>query len=84
MDGPQGGAGMSAMPPIATELIRLGELTQCATFGFMQRSKPRARLQQLFDHLVGTGDERRRHVQTDRLGCLQVDDELELHRPQDG
>jgi hypothetical protein len=37
-----------------------------------------------FNHLVGTGDERRRHVQTDRLGCLQVDDELELHRPQDG
>src|SRR5436305_2090264 len=37
----------------------------------------------LFDHLVGAGDERRRYVETDRLGCLQVDDELELHRPQD-
>jgi hypothetical protein len=36
----------------------------------------------LFDHLVGAGDERRRHVETDRLGCLQVDDELELHCPQ--
>ena len=33
-------------------------------------------------HLIGAGEQRWRHVQTDRLGCLQVDDELELHCPQ--
>src|SRR5215204_513417 len=30
---------MSAMPPIATELIRFAELTRCATSGLMHRSK---------------------------------------------
>src|SRR5215471_10533639 len=36
----------------------------------------------LFDHLVGAGEQCGRHGKTNRLGCLQVDDELELHRPQ--
>ena len=30
---------MSAMPPIATELMRRGETTRCATCGLMHRSK---------------------------------------------
>jgi hypothetical protein len=30
---------MSAMPPIATELVRPDELTRCATSGLMHRSK---------------------------------------------
>ena len=39
----------------------------------------------LLDHLVGAGDERRRHVETDPSWLvLQVSvDELELHGPQD-
>ena len=36
-----------------------------------------------FDHLVGAGDERRRHVQADRLRHDQVNDEVELSRPLD-
>ncbi len=32
----------------------------------------------LFDHLVGAGDERRRHSEAERLGGLEVDHELEL------
>src|SRR6266436_6280071 len=41
------------------------------------------RLAHLLDHFVGARNERRRHIQTDRLSRLKVDNELELHRPQD-
>jgi hypothetical protein len=37
----------------------------------------------LFDDLVGACEHRGRHVEADRLGCLQVDDQLELARPHD-
>src|SRR5262249_30126785 len=32
----------------------------------------------LFDHLVGAGDERRRHREAKRLGGLEIDNEFEL------
>ena len=35
------------------------------------------------NHLVGAGDERRRHVQANRLRHDQVNDEVELSRPLD-
>lgn len=34
----------------------------------------------LFDDLVGTGDEYRRDVQPDRLGCLEVEHQIEARR----
>src|SRR5262245_60384803 len=37
-----------------------------------------------FDHLVGAGEERRRHLQTERLGGFEVDHKLEFHRLVDG
>jgi len=37
---------------------------------------------QLFDHLVGAGDERRRHGEAERPGRYQIDDKLELGRLQ--
>jgi hypothetical protein len=45
--------------------------------GTLQQKAP------LFDHLVGTREQCRRHVEADGLGCLQVDYELELACAQD-
>ena len=42
----------------------------------MQCSKTSARLQWLFYHLVGAGEEREWHLKTERLGGLEVDNQL--------
>src|ERR1700730_10951884 len=44
----------------------------------------RATALRLFDHLVGAGEERLRHGETERFGGLHVDKQLELGRLLDG
>src|SRR6478736_1148338 len=43
-------------------------------------SRHNAAQQMLFDHLVGAGEQRWRHVEAERLGGLEVDHQLELDR----
>ena len=44
------------------------------------RVVPQAANSGLFDHLVGAREQRRRHVEAERLGGLEVDDQLVLGR----
>src|SRR5262249_43467655 len=47
---------------------------------FHRPDRTSLRLAHSFDHLVGAGQQRRRHLQPERLGRLEVDDKLELAR----
>src|SRR5437660_1325048 len=57
---------------------RAGPLS--ANNGLMHRSKRRARAAILFDHLVGTGNQRRRDSEAERPGSLEIDYKFELGR----
>jgi len=61
---------MSALPPKAD----MCGATMDVRFG------PKADNTYLFDHLVGSGDERGRHGETKRLRSLEIDDQLQLGR----
>ena len=67
---------MSALPPKADIALHRSECPLCATFGREQPQQNRS----LFDHLVGAGEQRRRHIDTHRLPGFDVDDQLKLCR----
>jgi hypothetical protein len=66
---------MSALSPLAT--IR-GVGLKCRDVPIATDAPQQIGL--LFDHLVGAGEQRRRHGEAERLGGLQVDDRLVLGR----
>ena len=47
------------------------------------RFVPKADIGTLFDHLAGFDEQRRRHRQSERLGGLQIDHEIEFGRLHD-
>ena len=53
--------------------VRIGALSESAS-GFTPKAADQA---SLFDHLVGAGEQGRRHVDAEHPGSLCVDDELD-------
>ena len=64
---------MSVLPPIAT-VQRTSRLV---------RLVPEPKSGRLLDHLVGDGEQGRRHVEAQRLGSLEIDNQLEFSRLRD-
>ena len=64
---------MSALPPKADMCSALADV----------RYVPIADIGRLFDHFVGASEQRWWYCKAERLGGLEVDDQLELSRPQD-
>jgi hypothetical protein len=64
---------MSALPPIATKLVRRNEVTLCAKSDRTQCNK-----KSLLNHLVGATRERKRHRDPKRVGGLEVQEQLDF------
>ena len=64
---------MSALLPIAANLLRPSEMTRCANNGLMHRNK-----RYLFDDFVGATGQRQGDADAKRLGGLEVDEQLYL------
>ena len=70
---------MSAMPSIATEFVRRNEPTRCAKSGRKQSEQT----QLIFDHLVGSGEQRWRHRRGRALGGLRFKNSSASKSPRD-
>jgi hypothetical protein len=67
--------GKSALASI-TDVVRAGRnVSKVPTTDSVQQ------ITSLFDHLVGAGEQRRRHAEAERFSSLEVDYEIELLRP---
>jgi hypothetical protein len=66
----------SAVPPTPDEATAPA-CPSCA----QQQTRAVQQITSLFDHLVGAGEQRRRHAEAKRFSSLEVDYEIELLRP---
>ena len=53
---------------------RIGSGQECAKTDHEQMQQLRLRKAVLFDHLVREGEQRRGHIEAERLGGLEIDD----------
>src|SRR5258708_37986152 len=66
-------------PPFTNRHAKFGSLFVCALKTRLPKPDLRAAPKEpLFDHLVGAGEQRRRHVEAERLGRLEINGELEF------
>ena len=51
-----------------------GDLPAYISIRFILQGRPQRPVRNSFDHLVGAGEQRRRHLEVDQTGRLGVDD----------
>src|SRR5262249_38106637 len=71
----RGARAMSAMPPIPTKLMRHSKTTRCAICDISRRGRRHS-----YSITSGAREQRRRHVQPERLGRSEIDLKLVLDR----
>src|SRR6516162_5010595 len=74
----------SPLSPVATQHSLPSGRYSLLGPDFHRLDRTSLRLAHSFNHLVGAGEQRRWHFEAYRLGCLQVDDKLELDWSLDG
>ena len=70
--------GMSALAPLATELMRRSETPLCAISRHEQMHNIRLQKPDLLDHVLGAGKQRWRHFKAERLGGFEIDEQLDF------
>jgi hypothetical protein len=70
---------MSALPPKA-DIAERDRNVRFVPKADILHCRKNAVIRDLLDYLVGAGEQRVRHIEAERLGCLKIDDQLILGR----